>query len=647
MQPLRLSVILPTFNRAASLKTAVEALLRQHAPAEIYEIVVVDNNSTDDTRRVLDLLADPRLRILHEPRQGLSYARNAGLAAARGDVAAFTDDDVQTAPDWVSTIVASLDDHPSIDGVGGRVLPEWSIAPPPWLTTAHWSPLALQDHGEQQRVFDRGEPIGLVGANVAFRRAVFDRIGVFSTTVQRVKDGVGSTEDHELLTRLYEAGGRMLYEPRLLVRAAVQPERYARAYHRRWHFGHGMFHARMRTPEMERSRAAIAGIPAHLCRAALRDLEEMIAAAPAGDPARAFAAELRLRFFAGFAMARLRGRGSRADAAPEPLTRPAPSLALHSATGAPPQANAAESTPAVSVVIPCYNQAHFLEEAIRSAGDASAAVEIVVVDDGSLDATAEVAGGFPHVRYVRQPNQGLAAARNRGLREARGRLIVFLDADDRLLPGGLDRGREELDAHPECAMVFGRCVMMGADGALWPTPGQPLIVSHHHLAFLRRNPIWMPAMAMFRREAVRRAGGFAAGFDAAADYDLYLRLSRESPVHDHGQPVAAYRRHGDNMSGNATRMLVETHAVMRRHRPSRDRQRLSAWREGCRQWRDFYGTQLVEEIRAHRRRGERGAMLRKGLTLMRRNPAMAGREIAKKVRLHLAALPMFASKTKA
>jgi glycosyltransferase involved in cell wall biosynthesis len=464
--------------------------------------------------------------------------------------------------------------------------------------------------------------------------------------VQRVKDGVGSTEDHELLTRLYEAGGRMLYQPRLLVRAGVQPERYARAYHRRWHFGHGVFHARMRTPGMERSRAAIAGIPAHLWRAALRDLGEIFAAVPGGDRDRAFAAELRLRFFVGFTVSRLRGRSSRVDAAPEPQPQAAVSLAHDSATSALPNANTADSTPAVSVVIPCYNQAHFLEEAIRSADLARGAVEIIVVDDGSLDATAEVASGFPHVVYVRQPNQGLAAARNRGLREARGNLIVFLDADDRLLPGGLDRGREALDAHPECAMVFGRCVMMGPDGAFWPTPGQPRIASHHHLAFLRRNPIWMPAMAMFRRDAVRRAGGFAAGFDAAADYDLYLRLSRESPVHDHAQAVAAYRRHGGNMSGNATRMLVETQAVMRRHRPSRDPERLSAWRDGCREWRDFYGTQLVEEIRAHRRRGERGAVLRKGLTLMRRNPGMAGREIAKKVRLHDAALPMFASKTK-
>lgn len=300
----RLSVILPTYNRACALQRALAALLRQDAPGDAYEVIAVDNNSSDGTAAFLASLADPRVRAIREPRQGLSFARNAGLAQARGDLIAFTDDDVEVAPDWVATIVHTLDARCDVDGVGGRVLPAWEQEPPAWLTKAHWAPLALQDHGDQKRVFDRGTPIGLVGANVAFRRSVFDRTGAFSPAVQRVKDGIGSTEDHELLTRLYEAGGRMLYLPRMLVLARVQPDRCERAYHRRWHEGHGRFHALMRTPEMERSRLKPFGVPAHLLRAAARDGITWLRSSLARNRDAAFDAELRLRFFRGFVAAR-------------------------------------------------------------------------------------------------------------------------------------------------------------------------------------------------------------------------------------------------------------------------------------------------------------------------------------------------------
>ena len=300
-----LSVVLPTFNRADSLHRALDALLRQTASPEAYEIVVVDNNSTDGTAAVVALHEDRRVRLVAEPRQGLSYARNAGIAASRGAIVAFTDDDVEVAPDWVETTLALLARHAEVDGVGGRVLPSWEQGRPTWLTREHWAPLALQDHGDARRVFDRAEPIGLIGANVAFRRAVFDRIGDFSPAVQRIKDGIGSTEDHELLTRLYDAGGRMLYDPRMLVMARVPGDRCDRRYHRRWHEGHGRFHALMQTPEMERARVSPFGVPGHLLRDAARDVGAWTRSVLVADWDRAFLAELRLRFVKGFVWTRL------------------------------------------------------------------------------------------------------------------------------------------------------------------------------------------------------------------------------------------------------------------------------------------------------------------------------------------------------
>src|SRR5215212_4087832 len=123
----------------------------------------------------------------------------------------------------------------------------------------------------------------------------------------------------------------------------------------------------------------------------------------------------------------------------------------------------------VSVVIPCYNQAHFLPEAIESVLSQSyEEFEVLVVDDGSKDETAQVASQYvstdPRVRVIRQENRGLAGARNRGLAEAQGEYVVFLDSDDRLLKEALEVGVRELASHPECAFVSGRCTFRAADG---------------------------------------------------------------------------------------------------------------------------------------------------------------------------------------
>ena len=295
------------------------------------------------------------------------------------------------------------------------------------------------------------------------------------------------------------------------------------------------------------------------------------------------------------------------------------------------------NAPLVSVIVPCYNQGHFLGAALDSVRVQDPYAEIVVVDDGSTDNTRQVAASRPGVRYVPQANRGLAGARNRGLEESSGTYIIFLDADDCLLPGGIPAGVTALAARSDCAMAYGRCVMMGPDGSHWPTPGQPLTLSAHYAAFLRSNLIWMPAAAIFRREALERAGGFAAGFDAAADYDLYLRIARDGRVHDHGTLVAAYRQHGSSMSGSASRMLRETLAVMKRHRGATPGPLEAAWREGVRNWQDFYGTKLVEEIRAHAHARQAWPALRKTATLARLAPWVLRRDAARKASLAVAA----------
>lgn len=259
-------------------------------------------------------------------------------------------------------------------------------------------------------------------------------------------------------------------------------------------------------------------------------------------------------------------------------------------------------TPLVSVVVPCFNHGRFLREALASIGTPAVRTEIIVVDDGSTDSTPEVMATFETAndfRGVRQQNAGLAEARNKGLRESRGKYVVFLDADDRLAPGAIDLGAACIDERPECAFVFGRCRMIDRDGTVLPTPEQPRIVRDHYRELLRRNYIWMPATVMFRRDPLERIGGFNSDVNAAADYEVYLHLARHYPVYDHAQVVAHYRQHDTNMSGNAGRMLRETLAVMRSQRPflAGDESSLAAYEEGWRTWQAFYGAHLATEIR--------------------------------------------------
>ena len=313
-----LSIVLPTYNRAAELPQAVQSALDQTVPSSTYEVIVVNNNSTDHTADVLQRLTrehPDRLRTILEKKQGVAYARQAGIDGARAPILAFFDDDVRVAREWVETILREFDRHPDIDVLGGKVLPAWEAPPPAWLTPEHWAPLALQDFGDAPMIMSRENPRGLISANLACRKHIFGRLGGFSPAFQRVKDGIGSLEDDEWMRRLWRSGGIALYVPGLVTYAEVPATRMTRAYHRRWHRGHGRFYARLRADEMERSTfGALLGVPGHMYRAAFREISGAITAILSGRADAAFLHETRVRFFCGFFAERV-GEWSRAGRA--------------------------------------------------------------------------------------------------------------------------------------------------------------------------------------------------------------------------------------------------------------------------------------------------------------------------------------------
>jgi GT2 family glycosyltransferase len=256
--------------------------------------------------------------------------------------------------------------------------------------------------------------------------------------------------------------------------------------------------------------------------------------------------------------------------------------------------------PLVSIVIPTYNHAHYLREAIESAlAQADAESEIVVVDDGSADDPAAVVAAFPSVRLLRQANAGLAAARNAGWRNSNGSFLVFLDADDRLLQGALFANLRLLNEQPRCAFAYGRYRFIGPDGTLRREAFSVAVGEDAFATFLRGNPVGMHATVMYRREPLEASGGFDPALRACEDYDLYLRLSRQHPVACGPAVIADYRIHDSNMSNQNPFMLDWALAVLRRQEQAAraDPLHWSAYREGVRNWKRHYAEQQMARIR--------------------------------------------------
>lgn len=260
----------------------------------------------------------------------------------------------------------------------------------------------------------------------------------------------------------------------------------------------------------------------------------------------------------------------------------------------------------VTVVIPCYNQARFLGEAIESvARQSHLHREVIIIDDGSTDDTALVAARYADVQLLRQANRGLAAARNRGLSAARGAYVVFLDADDRLLPRALECGLRRLAAQPDAAFAYGLYLSISADGTPISYSHRPCVEKEHYLYLLQANYIGMHAAVTYKREALDAVGGFNERLAACEDYDLYLRITRRFPICCYPEVVAEYRQHDANMTRNQSLMLKSALDVLYTQRQyiQGNKRYEESFKIGVQFWQNFYGDLVLEEVmtRLHNR----------------------------------------------
>jgi glycosyltransferase involved in cell wall biosynthesis len=206
------------------------------------------------------------------------------------------------------------------------------------------------------------------------------------------------------------------------------------------------------------------------------------------------------------------------------------------------------------------------------------------VDDGSSDDPAAALTVFPQVRMVRQPNRGLAAARNAGLHAATSEKVIFLDADDYLLPSAIEAGLECFARNAVAAFVHGAFRIVHAGGETHRfTP------AHNRCDLIRCNWIAMIATVMFDRAKLVDAAGFDESLRMCEDWDAYLRLSREFSHASHPTVVACYVRHGGNMSNDVDELKrwIEVVRDMEKARgltPAEE----AAWVEGEQVWESFY-----------------------------------------------------------
>jgi glycosyltransferase involved in cell wall biosynthesis len=259
------------------------------------------------------------------------------------------------------------------------------------------------------------------------------------------------------------------------------------------------------------------------------------------------------------------------------------------------------SAPLVSVIIPCYNQAHFLSESVESAlSQTYPRSETVVVDDGSRDGTAEVMARYSGIVSVRQDNRGLAEARNAGFRASTGDYVLFLDADDRLMPNAVEAHLSCFAKHPEAGFVVGDIDHIALDGSYAGSPRWPLLESNHYEELLRVNHVANTIAVMFRRSIVEQTGGFRQDCSPAEDYELLLHAARLCPSAHHRVVVAQYRRHPNSISRKGAVMLGAMKRVMslQRDEIKGNPKLLKACREGERYWRDHFGVATIKQMYA-------------------------------------------------
>lgn len=299
-----ISVVICSHNRASSLVRALDSLALVRVPeGRSWEICVVDNASSDETRQVVQDFLERHdqlpVQYVYEATPGLSYARNTGIAETSGEIVAFLDDDVSVRDDWLVQLQqAFLKLEPSC--VGGRAILTSDVPRPSWWHESYEGKVGHFDRGDRAIVSQStGDGLIGIGANLAFRRDVFERHGLFRGELGRKGKQLSTGEEVDIVDRLRGNGETAAYWPELVVYHYPDASRFTKAYLRRWFTGFGGWDY-VREKSVWDDSVRILGVPRWRYRMAAVDFLTLVRGLLTGQPRIATRAEFKLRSFLGY-----------------------------------------------------------------------------------------------------------------------------------------------------------------------------------------------------------------------------------------------------------------------------------------------------------------------------------------------------------
>jgi len=268
-----ITIAICTYNRCENLRRTLESLTRLEVPAGLeWELLVIDNNSHDQTKQVVESFAERLpVRYVFETQQGHTYARNRAIQEMRGDLLLFTDDDVEVDAGWVKAMWQAARDYPESAFFGGKVLPLWECERPAWFDLDALPPLrdVIVYAAGSDESYPYSENLTPIGANMAFRRWVFDKVGLFRTDLGRKGFGTEGGDEAEFCRRLSRVGVEGVFVPAAVVHHSVPPERCTKRYVWDWHISYGRAWVRIHGVPMNRK---LVWLPIRLARIAAHAL---------------------------------------------------------------------------------------------------------------------------------------------------------------------------------------------------------------------------------------------------------------------------------------------------------------------------------------------------------------------------------------
>jgi glucosyl-dolichyl phosphate glucuronosyltransferase len=469
---MTITLIICTYNRWRILGNALASVAGSVLPDSIdWEVLVVDNNSRDQTREVVEGFCrryPGRFRYLFEARQGKSHALNSGVRQARGDIIAFTDDDVTVEPTWLWNLTAALHDE-QWAGTGGRILPTRTFVPPRWMSltdSTTGAPLfGLFDLGDKPGKLERAPH----GGNMAFRKVMFEKYGGFRTDLGPPPNDVGG-EDTELGRRLMAAGERLRYEPSAVVRHPVIEDRLERKYFLTWWFkmGRSIIREEVQRPPLWHVPRNYIRIPNRVLRRLplatlmwigtlnprLRFKKRCHVYMTAGETWEIICQSRLAGRFLTFLMKRGGPNGIVADNLPEAAQVASRAVGSENGNGtrhSTTNSHGLRQSPVFSIILPTRDRISMLRRAVSSVCRQSFSdFELIIIDDDSKHFPGDLLPKDPRIRILRNSSTlGVAQARNLGIQAARGAFISFLDDDDEYLSSFLSSTYAILRNSPE------------------------------------------------------------------------------------------------------------------------------------------------------------------------------------------------------